>query len=208
MLLRFIVIAGLGLCLAAGIVRADEAATDELIERLEGIEQLAGRFDQEQFSRDSGEKVGGASGSFKLLRPHYFAWEIDAPDSQLIVADPEYVWHHDRDLETVTRRPVEGNEALSPLQVLGGDNEALRANYQVERDGEGRYQLTPNASNAGFKQLVLVLEDGQLAGMEIRDNLDQRLVISFSAVETSPGLTPADFAFQPPEGVDLFYHDQ
>ena len=56
--------------------------------------------------------------------------------------------------------------------------------------------------------MVLVLEDGQLAGIEIRDNLDQRLVIRFSTVESSPGLTPADFAFQPPEGVDLFYHDQ
>lgn len=208
MLLRVIVIAGLGLCLAVGIVRAEDSATGELIQRLQGIEQLAGNFEQLQFSSESGKQVGRASGSFRLLRPDYFAWEIDAPDSQLIIADPEHVWHYDRDLETVTRRPVAGNEALSPLQVLGGDSEALRANYRVERAGEGRYALTPTIADAGFKQLVLVLKEDQLAGMEIRDNLDQRLVIQFTEVSRHPGLTPSDFAFEPPEGADRFYHDQ
>lgn len=208
MVLRFIVIAGLGLCLAAGIARAEESATAELARHLQNIEQMAGTFDQEQFSSESGERVGRASGSFRLLRPDYFAWEIDAPDSQLIVADPEYVWHYDRDLETVTRRPVAGNEAASPLQVLGGDRDALAANYLVERAGEGRYQLTPTIANAGFRELVLVLEGGVLAGMEIRDNLDQKLVIRFSGVSLKPGLTTADFVFQPPEGADLFYHDR
>lgn len=208
MLLRLIVITGLGLCLAAGGARAEDPAVDELIERLEGVEQLAGSFKQRQLGRESGEQVGKASGNFRLLRPHYFAWEIDAPDSQLIIADQSYVWHHDRDLETVTRRPVEGNEAASPLQVLGGDSALLRAHYTVSRDGPGRYQLSPTAANAGFKQLVLLLQDGQLAGMEIRDNLDQLLIITFSDVDSSPGLKPSDFAFEPPEGADLFYHDQ
>ena len=201
-------ILGLGLCLISGAPSADEAATRQLIEQLQGVEQLQGDFEQQQFAPDSDEQVGTSSGNFKLLRPGYFAWEITAPDSQLIIANPQHVWHHDRDLETVTRRPVEGNEAMSPLQVLGGDSSVLHDNYEVNAQGEGQYRLVPLAENAGFKSLQLTLEGGMLVGMLIRDNLDQRLLIRFSNVSSDGGLTPEDFSFAPPEGADLFYHDQ
>ena len=34
------------------------------------------------------------------------------------------------------------------------------------------------------------------------------LFIEFSDLDSSSPLTPADFAFTPPPGVDLFYHDR
>lgn len=208
MMPRMIILLGLAFCLAAGVVRADEQATEALIERLAGIEQLAGNFNQVQFSTDGDETVGETSGRFRLLRPGYFSWEIDSPDSQLIIADPRYFWHHDRDLETVTRRPVAGNEALSPLQVLGGNSEVLRRRFDISQPGNGDFLLRPLDDGAGFRSLLLHLDDRGLIGMEIRDNLDQRLVITFADVRSDAGLTASDFAFSPPEGVDLFYHDR
>ena len=205
---RMFALVGVALCMVVGAVRADGQAAAALIDHLAGIEQLAGSFRQVQFSTSGDDIVGEASGRFRLLRPGYFAWEIDAPDNQLIIADPEYVWHYDRDLETVTRRPVEGNEALSPLQVLGGNSEVLRKRFAISQSAEGDFQLRPLADNAGFRSLRLRLQEGGLAGMEILDNLDQRLVITFTDVRSDAGLTAADFAFTPPEGVDLFYHDR
>lgn len=208
MRLRAIVLLGLAFCLAAGMVRADAQATEALIERLAGIDQLAGNFSQVQYETGTGQVVGESSGRFRLLRPGYFAWEINAPDSQLIIADPQYVWHYDRDLETVTRRPVEGNEALSPLQVLGGNSQVLRERFEISQPEAGAFLLHPLGDNAGFRSLLLRLDEAGLAGMEIRDNLDQRLVITFADVRADAGLTAGDFAFSPPEGVDLFYHDR
>lgn len=208
-MIRAIIILGLGLCLVIGIARAGDDPTLALTAELEQITQLQGQFLQRQYAVNGGDLVGEARGNFRLLRPGYFAWEINEPDSQLIIADLEHLWHFDRDLETVTRRPVAGREEMSPLQVLGGNTELLTKSFSIEEAGAGRYLLTPVAgSNPGFKSLVLIIAAGQLSGMEIEDSLGQRLFIEFSGVDAQTQLTPADFAFVPPEGADLFYHDQ
>lgn len=200
---------GLGLCLLAGIARSEEDAVAALAAELEQLEQAQGQFLQRQYAASGGDLVGESRGNFRLLRPGYFAWEINEPDSQLIIADREHLWHFDRDLETVTRRPIAGRDEMSPLQVLGGDTGALAKNYSVEAVGAGRYRLAPlPGTNPGFKSLIVILGKGQFSGMEIEDNLGQRLFIEFSNVDTETPLTPADFAFSPPEGADLFYHDQ
>ncbi len=205
---RIILITGLLLCLVGGIARSDESASARLVEELQSIDQLTGSFEQQQYSGDSNELVATSTGRFRLLRPGYFSWEILTPDSQLIIANPDHVWHHDRDLETVTRRPVDTQQNASPLQVLGGNMQALNENYAVEITSPGHYLLRPLLSDPGFKSLTLIIADGMLSGMQVRDNLDQRLEITFSDIDSSPGLTPGDFDFVPPEGADLFYHEQ
>lgn len=206
---RIILLLGLGLSLITGFARSDEQASAELAAQLKQLEHLQGQFLQRQYAASGGDLVGETRGNFRLLRPGYFAWEITYPDSQLIIADLDHLWHFDRDLETVTRRSVAGREEMSPLQVLGGDTDVLAKNYAVDQVGAGRYQLVPlPATKPGFESLVVILADGQFSGMEIHDNLGQRLFIEFSNVDAETALTPADFAFTPPEGADLFYHDQ
>ena len=91
-------------------------AIGELVVALQDLEQLQGHFLQRQYGQNDVLLVE-SRGTFKLLRPGYFSWEITAPDNQLIIASPEYVWHYDRDLETVTRRLITDSEQMSPLQV-------------------------------------------------------------------------------------------
>ena len=186
---------------------AEPTATDELLIKLAGIEQLQGSFQQVQKGLD-GKVMAETSGRFQLLRPGFFSWEILAPDSQLIVANPEFLWHHDRDLETVTRRLVAGSEQLAPLQVLGGDENILRERFTVSRSSEQAWTLIPVAGDPGFQQLVLTFSDGVIEGMEILDSLNQRVEVQFSNLDSSTALSPEDFAFSPPDGVDLFYYDE
>ena len=88
--------------------------------------------------------------------------------------------------------------------------------HQHRAGGEADHALGDAADEQAVEARELELHyqpqrhagSGQLAGMEIRDNLDQLLIITFSDVDSSPGLKPSDFAFEPPEGADLFYHDQ
>lgn len=186
-----------------------QAASDvnDLIAALAPIKQLQGSFTQRQYGQDNVLLVE-SSGKFRLLRPGFFAWEILSPDSQLIVAGPQYIWHYDRDLETVTRRPVTTDAEMTPLQILGGDEDALREKFQVVRKAEGAFVLTPASRDVGFKQLTLYLEGAQLTGMEIQDNLDQNVVIKFTELDSTAALDAADFAFSPPPGADLFYYDE
>lgn len=191
--------------LLASALRAEPV--DDLLQALQGIERLQGEFRQRQYTVD-GSLSAESEGHFKLLRPGYFAWEISSPDSQLIVANPEYLWHHDRDLETVTRRPLAGSAAMTPLQVLGGDGEVLRRDYAVSRDDEGRFLLQPHSPDAGFLQLALIISDREILGMEVLDNLNQQVVIEFSALDSTSPLLPMDFDFSPPPDADLLYHDE
>lgn len=191
--------------LLAPALRAEPV--DDLLRALQGIERLQGDFQQRQYGRD-GTLTADSEGQFKLLRPGYFSWEISSPDSQLIIANPRHLWHHDRDLETVTRRPVAGSEAMTPLQVLGGDGEALRRDYGVSRDEEGRFLLQPHNPDAGFLQLALTVAGNEIRGMEVLDNLNQRIVIEFSALDTTSPLEPVDFDFSPPPDADLLYHEE
>ena len=195
--MRLLLVAALAACLLVGIARdAAAAPVDDLLARLDSIERLQGSFQQQQYG-DDGTVLLASSGTFRILRPGYFAWDISEPDSQLVLADPEFLWHHDRDLETVTRRPVTG-EQMAPLQVLGGDDQLLRERFQVSSDGDDHFTLVPAAGDPGFRELTLVFTDGQLSSMEIVDRLKQRVSVQFSDLDTTSALAPEDFAFQPP----------
>lgn len=186
---------------------AQDTDTDQLLLALEDINSLQGSFQQQQFT-ETDVLLVESSGTFRLLRPGYFAWEILSPDRQLIIATPEYIWHHDLDLETVTRRPVGDTAEMSPLQVLGGDEAVLRERFSVTQPREGLFTLTPREGDPGFLSLSLMLDNGTIAGMEIMDKLNQRVVITFDELDTDTALTAADFAFTPPDGVDQFYYDE
>ncbi len=183
------------------------ADVDDLLAALAPITHLQGNFTQQQYGQDKLLQAQ-SSGKFKLLRPGYFAWEILSPDEQLIIAGPEFIWHYDRDLETVTRRPVTSDAEMTPLQILGGDETALRKKFEVERTAEGVFVLTPKSADVGFKQLTLFLSKAQLTGMDIQDNLDETVVIKFTDLDSQSVLSSTDFAFTPPAGADLFYYDE
>ena len=180
---------------------------NDLLAALAPIKHLQGSFSQQQYGQDK-LLLTESSGKFRLLRPGYFAWEILSPDEQLIIAGPKFIWHYDRDLETVTRRPVTSSAEMTPLQILGGDESALREKFQVVRKAEGIFLLIPLTEGAGFKQLTLYLDKTQLTGMDIQDNLDQSVVIKFADLDSQSELSSADFAFTPPVGADLLYYDE
>lgn len=184
-----------------------ESDVDDLLASLASVKSLQGSFSQQQYGQDK-LLLAESSGKFRLLRPGYFAWEILSPDEQLIIAGPEFIWHFDRDLETVTRRPVTSNAEMTPLQILGGDESALREKFHVERKAEGTFLLTPLLPDVGFKQLTLYLDKTQVTGMDIQDNLDQTVVIKFADLDSQSVLNSSDFAFTPPAGADLFYYDE
>jgi outer membrane lipoprotein carrier protein len=185
---------------------ANTNPVDELIAELQGMNSLEGNFTQILYD-DSGELLMQSSGNFRLLRPGFFSWEILTPDNQLVIANPEFVWHHDRDLDTVTRRPANAGENLAPLQILGGEEEALRQHYQVE-GGAGQYSLTPLQDNAGFQQLQITLAKLGPTRMVINDNLQQRVVIDFQNLASPETLGAEDFSFSPPAESDVFYYDE
>lgn len=202
------------LCLLVGLhvsaetpAETPRSASQSLLTQLSGITSMQGTFAQRQFD-NRGELLLQSAGEFRMLRPGYFNWEIQSPDRQTIIADPQYLWHHDLDLETATRRPLDESDELAPLKILGGDSAVLRERFAVSSSAAGTYQLKPRNSASTFRELTLVLEEGKIVSMELEDTAQQRVLIEFFNVELDVGLTPDDFAFTPPPGTDVFQHDE
>jgi outer membrane lipoprotein carrier protein len=180
---------------------------DTLENRLAGVSSLAGRFQQTLFSRE-GEALEESSGTFSLLRPGYLSWHILEPDEQLLLASNETLWHYDVELETATRREIPAGNPTSPLTILGGDSTVLVQWYRVEQLSEERWQLEPRFEGAEFTSVELGFAGGLPVEMQIRDNLGRSTVISLTELDTREGLSPADFAFEPPAGIDIYSSDE
>ena len=202
---RLTALVGLALLLAlpAG---ADDSA--QLQARLDQIRSLTGRFEQTMQDGPGGEELERGMGSFALLRPGHLRWAIESPDRQLLVATDGYLWHHDIELETATKRPLDANSTRNPLSILASDSAALAADYRVAAvpagEGERAWRLTPQFDNPDFQDLLIVFRGERVQRMELTDPLHRLVTIVFKALELNPGLSPRDFEFTPPEGVDIY----
>ncbi len=194
------------LCLLASLARADTAALQALQAQLSGIDSLRGGFQQQLISME-GKELEQSSGNFRLLQPGYFAWHILRPDEQLLLAAEGDLWHYDVELETATRRDISPGSPFSPLTILNGNSGELQRHYRVEALDARSWKLLPKFESADFSSIVLRFTDGLPAVMEIVDPLERTTRIHFADLELNPGLSPADFSFEPPEGVDIYDHE-
>ncbi|MFL3655357.1 MAG: outer membrane lipoprotein chaperone LolA [Halioglobus sp.] len=203
---KYLLAAWLGIAPLLSVAQPN-SDVNALLVLLEQFKHVQGSFSQRQFAQDK-TLLAESSGEFRVLRPSYFAWEVLSPDEQLIIVDPDFIWHYDRDLETVTRRPVTGEAEMVPLKILGGDADKLQEQFHIARQNEDAFVLTPRSEGVGFKQLTLYVDQARLGGMEIEDNLGQFVEITFTDLNVGVDLSSTDFAFTPPPGADLFYYDQ
>ena len=167
----------------------------DVLETLAGREGMAGQFTQEIISPE-GEVLERSSGSFGLLRPHFFRWEILTPDSQLLLADGETLTQIDWDLEVVVERPI-SESASSPLQWLLASRTALYSVFDISLSGDAAVLISAD-SQSPFQRLHieqmaetvwrLDAEDqgGQVLRVELRENVDSPpLIADFVAPPTA-----------------------
>lgn len=162
---------------------------------------LAGDFTQTIYD-DQGRELSQSGGQFALLKPHFLRWETQWPGQELLIADQDTLWQYDKDLETVTQQALD-TRAKAPLQLLIEPLDQLNKDYVVIQDGHG-VTLSPRDENAGFHSLQLERnpETGAPQRFTIIDGLGQHIVVVLE-LAMNPELSPRDFDFIPPDGVNL-----
>ena len=146
---------------------------------------LSGSFTQSIVSPD-GVELERAEGQFRLLRPHFFWWEIEQPDRQLLVAVDGQLTQIDWDLEVVSRRDF-SPEDRTVLQWLLASREELDAAFILETQDQA-VSLTAYDPNAPIPRLSieylpetplwrLALTDraGQIINLTLTEDVDRRL---------------------------------
>ena len=124
-----------------------------------------------------------SNGNFALMRPHFFRWEILAPDSQLLLANSDQLTQIDWDLEVVVERPIV-ETASSPLQWLLASRATLDSAFDISLTGDAAV-LIPMDLQSPYQRLEiaqmaetvwkLVAEDrgGQVLRVELREYIDR-----------------------------------
>ena len=202
-----VLITGLLCCLP---LLASAGAVEALVERLEALKSMEGRF--EQRTVQDGSRVQQARGNLVVARPNRFRWETTEPFEQLVVSDGEQVWVHDPGLQQVVIRPLDEQISKTPALLFGGRPETVGESFQVERvdgdDGQVIYRLKPRDEEPLFSHLEVAFNGEKPVSMRLKDALGQRTVIEFRDLQlnTEPGSAP--FSFEPPEDADVIRQER
>lgn len=190
--------------LAAGSAQA--GARDDLDAFTRGLKGLRGDFTQQVYDL-RGKVKETSSGSVALSAPRLFRWEYDKPYPQLIVADGEFVWIYEPDLQQATKRAQGAEEQKSPLAALINPDELDRQFTVTEAGADGGLewlQLTSKTEeDDGFRSARLGFGDNGLARMTVIDALGQRTEIAFSDWKRNPAFAKGTFRFVPGKDVDV-----
>lgn len=170
------------------------------------VRDLSAGFEQQRFDED-GEPVEDLStGRFALLRADCscFRWHYDAPYELIIVADGEWIWYYEVDLEQVDRRPASDLPASSAILLSGAG--ALRDEYAIRElptaDGMRWIELKPlDPSSTEFVAARLGFAGRVPVVIELIDGLNELTRLAFNDIEVNDGQSRDDFDFVPPRGV-------
>ncbi len=166
---------------------------------------MRARFEQTVFDQ-KGRKLQAVAGTMLLSRPNKFRWDYNKPYEQQIISDGQQVFLFDIDLQQVTVRALEQVLGTSPAALLAG-GPAVESGFMLTRlqsqGGLQRIQARPKQKDSGFQVVIISFRDRQLAEMRMVDSFGQSTYIVFSEVEVNPTLTPNQFLFKAPKGVDM-----
>jgi outer membrane lipoprotein carrier protein len=172
---------------------------------LDGLQSFTAGF-QQQVLNEQGELVEASNGTLFVQRPGRFLWRYEQPYAQQLVSDGAALWIYDAELEQVSIKDAGASLEDSPAAILGGDVD-LDAHYVlIDSEPEAGVQwveLTPRDIESSYTSIRIGFVDGELAGMELADNLGQKTQIAFADAKRNVAVDAALFQFTPPAGVDV-----
>ncbi|BFM07194.1 outer membrane lipoprotein chaperone LolA [Halioxenophilus aromaticivorans] len=201
----------LSLCTMVVLATAQPASanSESLVELLEPLVNGAGDF--EQITYDSkGQPVQRSSGHFAVMKPGKFYWQTLQPYEQVLVSDAQTIWLYDPDLEQVTVKTFAGEQNQLPIRILSGDFDLIGKEFQLSeaKTEQGLvYHLAPNSASSNVASIDLTFVGQNLASMTVVDRTETKTQFVFSNRKALSQDDKNKFAFEIPEGADVF-HDQ
>lgn len=183
-------------------------ALDQFKSFVTSTKSAKGEFIQRQVSTAEGKaKISTpSSGTFVFARPGKFIWAYQKPYEQLLQADGEKLYIYDKDLNQVTVKKLGNALSSSPAAILFGSND-LEKNFTLKdngsKDGLEWLAAKPINKDSTFEQIGIGLRNGVPEAMELRDAFGHVSLLTFKNVEKNPAITPNQFKFAIPKGVDV-----
>ncbi len=187
-----------------------EDAWPEVMDRFFAeVQTYQASFSQQVHAAD-GTLIEQGSGAVAFQRPDRFRWDYRSPYEQVILADGEFLWMHDVEIEQVSRMTIDEQDMASPAMLLGGDA-IVRSSFSVvgsaAESGLDWVTLEPVGPSPQFSSVRLGFDQSVLAAIEFVDALAQTTLIRFADAQVNPRLGRNLFTFSVPRGASVIGMD-
>lgn len=180
-------------------------------ERLAGIEDLRGRF--EQTREMPGDRVVARSGRFFVKPPGRMRWEYTDPKRRLFVATGERIyWYVPEDNQVQVLEPEKRDVARTPVLFLSGEGRILEefdvypgAWKEPLDPGHVQLELLPRRRDASFESLILEVDpETRLIRRLVKvEYIGSPIEYRFFDLEVDVGLAAELFRFTVPPGAEV-----
>lgn len=194
------------LCSAQSLFAASLA--HELEKRYQSVTSLQANFVQRLVHLDSGAEET-RNGMLVFQRPNNIYWEIEAPNSELIVLNNTALWNYLPKDKTVTKyRPEVSPETRMLLDVLTGQS-ALTTNFSIteigRENGLVQLRLMPHEPSTQLTEAALWVDTQEklVKKVQITDFYGNINEVRFVNLKINPAIKAGQFSFSPPKGVTV-----
>lgn len=193
------------------VEKQDNAALSSLKNILSPVSSIQGTFNQKVMN-ENGKVLNETDGRLWLKKPGQFRWEVHGKDKRLVVSDGKQVWDFDPELEQVTIQNLPKSKSSTPIYFLTGDVNSLGNDFSVKvlgtgtqclKDSDTCFELTPKGQSSSFHWIKIGFLNNVLKEIELLDQLGQRSIFSFHKLSVNENISPKQFHFTPPKGVDI-----
>jgi len=180
-------------------------AHNQLIQKIESIQNISADFQQVLFI--NGRRSASTSGHFVLSRPGHMRWTTTKPGRQILVADGQYIWVYEPELQQATKRlQKHGVAGTAGLFLSAKPNLWVQA-YQVSNLqaplGHQVFQLKAKNSKRSIAKLILSFNQQSLQQIEFWDQLGQYSQITLLHPKVNQKIQASEFSIKLPKQVDV-----
>ena len=169
------------------------------------VDSFQGSFLQTVWDENN-ELVQASRGDIALKRPGQFRWQYVHPHRQLILADGEYLWIYDEELQQAVARPIAEALGNAPIMLLTSARflqEGFEISAATSREGLNWVELIPLVQDTEFHRVQIGLNGKGIRKMELYDQFSQKTAIEFTHLELNVSFSAGYFVFKAPQGVDV-----
>ena len=158
---------------------------------------------------ESAPRAKVSTGRFEFARPDRFRFDYVRPFPQTIVADGQWLWLYDADLNQVTQKSQSQALGHAPAALVASSGSVAKLaeafHLQEEPDAQGLswVSATPRQAEGTLKRVRVGLAQGLLMVLEMEDQFGQRSVLRFDGFKSNPAFSATHFQFKPPPGADV-----
>lgn len=169
---------------------------------------------QQRVVDETGMLLEHSRGTFSLERPGKFRWnyqgdEASGSSGQQIVADGDYLYLYDPELEQMTQRSLAGALGQVPSLLLAQSGAKVQDHFEITHfgmtDGLTWTALKPRDAEAGYQQLMLGFSADLIEQIVLLDGLGNETRLILTDVIENLDLPASRFQFEPPTGTDILF---